>query len=67
MKHLKTFENLQNQPQISDYAIIDLKLPTTDKLENFTDNNICQIKETKKRTLFWHYDYHIEFDNRIKC
>jgi len=61
MKHLKTYENLQKQPQIGDYAIVDLKR-IKDELEDFTDNNICQIKEIKERTLYWHYDYQIEFD-----
>ncbi len=61
MKYIKLFENIQPEPQIGDYAIVNLKR-IFDELENFTDNNICQIKNIKTRTLYWNYDYHIEFD-----
>jgi hypothetical protein len=46
MKHIKSFENIKNEPKVGDYAIFNVPfiLDTCNKLYNLTVHKIVEIR-----------------------
>ena len=65
MKHLKTFENINDSLQIGDYVICECNSYTSGEINDFLKNNIGKYVKyiTNNKSVVENFRYAIEYDN----
>ena len=62
MKHIKIYENIDNDPKIGDYVICNENLSYYDELVNFLSNNVGRIVLKNYTIVNVCFDYLVQYD-----